>query len=516
MKLRSFSRLGVRLLAFNIILVFLPIGGVLLLGEYEDTLETAEIRDLTHRARLIAASIAREGTLNPRAFEDVIRRAEVDDMRVRLIDSRGYVLADSREYVPPAPPRPPRTDRHNVLYRVGAFLLRPAVRLFRPPEEPLEADYYANATQLQGDEIAAVLRGREHFDKRITAGPQPSVTFYRTVPVVVGGWTVGAVVASKNTYAILQDLYVVRLRVMRVFIASLAVAILVTVFFTTSIVRPLRQLRVDARSVLDRRGRMRGRHFKGSKRHDEIGELSRALERIMRRLDAHVGVIETFASDVVHELKNPLASIRNANEMIGDVTDPADRRRFVNVIDQEVARMERLLSGVREISMIDARLVREQPGPLDLVALLSQIVEGFRIREGERVRFELGAPAGPVMVRASADRLTQVFENILDNAASFSPPGALVSVTVTAEEQSVVTRIADAGPGIPEANLARIFDRFFTHRPEASRHAGGHTGLGLAIVRTIVEGYGGSASAANGERGSVFTVRLPAAFRQFP
>jgi two-component system sensor histidine kinase ChvG len=166
--------------------------------------------------------------------------------------------------------------------------------------------------------------------------------------------------------------------------------------------------------------------------------------------------------------------------------------------------------------MIDARLVREQPGPLDLVALLSQIVEGFRIREGERVRFELGAPAGPVMVRASADRLTQVFENILDNAASFSPPGALVSVTVTAEEQSVVTRIADAGPGIPEANLARIFDRFFTHRPEASRHAGGHTGLGLAIVRTIVEGYGGSASAANGERGSVFTVRLPAAFRQFP
>ena len=100
----------------------------------------------------------------------------------------------------------------------------------------------------------------------------------------------------------------------------------------------------------------RGVHFKGSRRLDEIGELSRALERIMRRLDAHVGFIETFRGDVVHELKNPLASIRNANEMIADVSDPADRRRFVRVIEQEVARMERLLSGVREITTIDARL----------------------------------------------------------------------------------------------------------------------------------------------------------------
>jgi two-component system sensor histidine kinase ChvG len=337
------------------------------------------------------------------------------------------------------------------------------------------------------------------------------VTLYRLVPVVVGGWTVGAVVASESTFAILQDLYVVRLRVMRIFIASLAAAMLVSIFFTMSIVRPLRQLRVDARAVLDRRNRLGDRkHFKGSKRLDEIGELSRALERIMRRLDAHVGFIERFASDVVHELKNPLASIRNANEMIADVSDPADRRRFVHVIDQEVARMERLLSGVREISMIDAKLVREELEPVDLGALVTKIVDGFQLREGERVRFPLELGTGPFVVDASEDRLTQVFENILDNAASFSPPGAAVTVKVAAENGDVVTRITDAGPGIPEANLDHIFDRFFTHRPDsASRHAGGHTGLGLAIVKTIVEGYGGNVSAANGERGAVFTVRLP-------
>jgi len=508
--LRPFSRLTFRLLAFSLVLVFFPIAGVLFIGQYEQKLETAEVRDVTHRARLIAAAIAREGTLDPDAFEDVIRRAKIDDMRVRLIDARGRVVADSQEIVAPVPQRPPRTDRQNVLYRLGASLLRPLVRLVMPPEEPLETDFYANATRLTGPEIGVVLRGREGFEKKITAGQQRSVTLYRMVPVVVGGWTLGAVVASKSTYTILQDLYVIRLRVMRIFIASIAVAILVAVFFSITIVRPLRQLRVDARAVLDRRGRIRA-HFKGSKRLDEIGELSRALERIMRRLDAHVAFVETFTADVVHEVKNPLASVRNASEMLHDVSDPADRRRFVRVIEQEVARMERLLSGVREMSTIDAGLVREQPAALDLGALMTKIVDGFRLREGSRIRFDFELGDGPLIVRATEDRLIQVFENLLDNASSFSPPGSAVSVRVAAEGAVVATRIADQGPGIPEANLSRIFDRFFTHRPDAARREVGHTGLGLAIVSSIVDAYGGTVVVTNAERGAVFTVRLPKA-----
>jgi two-component system sensor histidine kinase ChvG len=171
--------------------------------------------------------------------------------------------------------------------------------------------------------------------------------------------------------------------------------------------------------------------------------------------------------------------------------------------------MERLLSGVREITAIDARLATEQPVEVDLGALLTKIVDGFRLREGERVRFQLDIGPGPLVVDATEDRLTQVFENLLDNALSFSPPGSTVIVSVGTEEKEIVTRIADMGPGIPDANMTRIFDRFFTHRPDAARHEGGHTGLGLAIVRTIVEGYGGAIGAANAERGAVFTVRLP-------
>jgi two-component system sensor histidine kinase ChvG len=504
--LRPFSRLPLRLLAFNLLLVFLPIVGVLFLGEYERRLETAEVRAMTEQARLVAASVALRGTLDAAAFEELVVRAKLNDVRMRLVDWKGSVVADSQQLVAPAS-RPPRTDRHNVLYRVGAFLLRPVVRMFRPPEAGLTVDFYENAARLAGPEVLAALRhGEEGLEKKIT-GDQRSVTFYRTVPVVVGGWTVGAVVASKSTYTILQDLYAVRLRVMRIFVASLLVAILVSLFFRATVVKPLRQLRVDARAVLDRRNRIRG-HFKGSKRLDEIGELSRALERIMRRLDAHVKFIETFAADVVHELKNPLASIRNASEMIADV-DPADRLRFVHIIEQEVARMERLLSGVREISLIDAELVREEPVATDVATLLHDIVDGFRAREGSRLRFELQTDGESLLVDASRDRLLQVFENLLDNSASFSPPGGTVAVQAVRDNGSVVVRVSDQGPGIPESNLGRIFDRFFTHRPAASRRDG-HTGLGLAIVKTIVEAYGGNVGAVNAERGAVFSVRLPA------
>ncbi|HET7434067.1 MAG TPA: ATP-binding protein [Thermoanaerobaculia bacterium] len=507
MKLRVASRLRTRLLAFNLLLVFLPISGVLLLGEYESRLETAEIRSMTAQARLVTAMLARSGTLDADLFEDTIRRAAIGDVRMRLIDRVGHVVADSQHIVATPVPQP-RTDRHNVLYRFGAFLIRPVARLVRPPEAPLPIDAYHNSAVLSGPEIAAALRGSESFEKRITAQGQRSVTLYKTVPVIVGGWSVGAVVASKSTFTILQDLYAVRLRVMRIFLASVAAAILLSIFFSTTIVRPLRQLRVDARAILDRRGRIRG-HFKGSKRHDEIGQLSRALERIMRRLDARVKFIETFASDVSHELKNPLASIRNANEMAAEVGDPADRRRFVRIIDEEVARMERLLSGVREISVLDAELVRETTAEVDLAALLTKIVEGFRLRE-PNVTFALELTGEALLVEASEDRLFQIFENLLDNAVSFSPRESVVTIRAYAEGESVIASVADQGPGIPPANLARIFDRFFTHRTDATRRGSAHTGLGLAIVKSIVDAYGGTVSAANEESGgAVMTIRLP-------
>src|SRR4029077_2699134 len=182
-----------------------------------------------------------------------------------------------------------------------------------------------------------------------------------------------------------------------------------------------------------------------------------------------------------------LASIRSAAEMLSEVRDSEERRRFLAVVLEEVARMEQQVSQLAEVTRIDAGLEAEEQAAVPLNGLLSRIAERFRMRENGRVRFELAQPEQVLSVRASAARMTQVFENLFDNAASFSPDGGLIRVGLTrCPDGSVAVTVSDEGPGIPAAHRARIFERFFSYRPEGPGEPGRlHTGLGLAIVRAI-------------------------------
>ncbi len=353
------------------------------------------------------------------------------------------MLADSARLVPPreAPRAPSRSrfeeyasepeprTRENPLYRLGAWIYRTPRRidrLFGPPEPPREAEsFYSPDGPLLGPEIRAALAGRYGATTRPTLG-QRSVTLYSAIPVRGGGKVTGAVLVSQSTYRILRALYDVRLDVFRVVLASVVAAAVLSLLVSATIAQPLRGLRDEAIALVDRRGRLRGR-FRGSRRRDEIGDLARSLKELTGRLERHLLFIESFASDVSHELKNPLASIRTATEMLAEVEDPADRRRFLEIAWREVARMEHLLSGVREISRIDARLEGEHIEPVDLRTLLTSVLESVSLRAAG-VRLDFRAPDRPVLALGSPDRLAQVFENLLDNAVGFSPPGGEVIV----------------------------------------------------------------------------------------
>jgi two-component system sensor histidine kinase ChvG len=223
-----------------------------------------------------------------------------------------------------------------------------------------------------------------------------------------------------------------------------------------------------------------------------------------------VRFIESFAADVSHEFRNPLASIRTATEMLAEVDEQEQRKRFLRMVELEIARMESLLAGVREITMIDAQLTTEVRTRVDVRGLLERIADGFRMRANVSITLQL--PAEACEVNASEDRLIQVFVNVLENAISFSPAGGIVTITLSRDASTIVTTIADQGNGIADADLPRVFDRFFTHRPEATRPRASHTGLGLAIVKAIVDGYGGSITPSNNTNGgATFEIRLPAA-----
>lgn len=518
--IRPFARISWRLMAFNLLLVFLPVAGVLYLDTYEEHLVAAQERSLLQQADLIAAALAGGSRLSIDAAQGLVARAESTALgrppepyqpRIRVTDSQGRVIADSYWLRPSDAVARARSGgiQKSRLYRLGAFLMRPIVRLVRPPEPRLEHDdQYETANRLMGPEVRAALRGSEAGTKRISSRAS-ALTLYRAKPIWSSRGVGGVVLVSQSTYPIIRDLYAVRLGILQIFVASLVAAIVISLLVATTIVRPLRQLRLDAHDLLDRRGRVRGR-FAGSDKPDEIGDLARALERLTRRLDEHVRFIESFAADVSHEFKNPLASIRTASEMLAVVTEPSDRARFIGIIQRDVARMERLLSGVRDVTLVDAQLAREEREQVAVGNLLTSVVESFRRTHERRVQFELHDLATNATTEASADRLTQVFTNLLDNAVSFAPDGSVVTIHLldTTEEIRVIVR--DSGPGIPEAHLTRIFDRFFSYRPDAAKRDS-HTGLGLAIVKTIVEGYGGQISARNNTPapGATFEVTLP-------
>ncbi|HJT16835.1 MAG TPA: ATP-binding protein [Thermoanaerobaculia bacterium] len=499
---RFASRISIRLALFNLLVVFLPVAGVLFIGNYEQTLEKTQIDSMQRQAQLIVAAV--QNGAHPAAD---LANTKFGDERIRIVSPAGRVVADTGPLTMWEDDT--ESPTHNWLYRVGAALLTKPMQWLRPITRPLaSSDSYERSPILHGAEIQSAFVGQPGVEKRVSSAPGRQVTIYVAVPIYHRGNVTGAVLVSQTTDDIRDRLHEVRLAVLEIFLAAVIVAIVLTLLMSTTIVQPLRLLRKEAAEIADPRGRLRGR-FKGSSKRDEIGDLSRALERLSRRLEQHQQATEAFASDVSHEFKNPLASVRMATEMLAQVDAPAERARFLRIAESEIARMENLMAQVREITTLDAEIQKEERSAVDINALLQRIVDGFRMREKERIAFDLQLANEALPVAASEDRLLQVFENLLDNAASFTPDGKRITITTARDGTHVLVRIADEGPGIPPENLGRIFDRFFTYRPDhPTTHR--HTGLGLSIVKAIVEGYGGNTSAANMEAGgAMFEVRLP-------
>ncbi len=511
--LRFLSRISNRLLAFNLLLVFLPVFGILSLETYELELREQQERLMVQQGRLLAASLGERGSLDAADAERILVNMEQRfEARLRVIDGDLRLLADSSRLGPrrasaPDAEKAEAEGRESWIYRLGARLYG-AVTFFLPPEAPLQdSDLYATAERLDGEEIRKALAGRYGATTRLSPTTR-SVTLYSAIPIRSDGEVVGVVLVSKSTFQSLRARYELRLSTFKVILGSVAAAVVLSLLVSTTIARPLQRLRRESKALLDRRGRLRG-SFRGSRRLDEIGDLSRALAELTRRLEGHIRFIESFASDVSHEFKNPLAAIRNATELLAEVEDPAERQRFIRMAQRDIARLEHLLSGVREITRIDAELDQQAVEPVALERLLRGLIERYEMLPAQNAGYRLTLPGEPAVVEADPERLSRVFENLLDNAVSFSPPGEEIAIALETRDREAVVSIRDRGPGIPEEHLEKIFSRFFSYRRNGTE-GDGHTGLGLAIVKSIIEAYGGGVRATNhDDGGAVFVTTLP-------
>ena len=518
MRFRYPSRISLRLLAFNVLLVFLPVGGILFLDTYERHLLVAQERTMAQEGRLLAAAIeARDRFDGADAERILVQLGQRHLARLRVIKLNGEVVADSALLGPrledgeaAIPASGPQTgNKKSFLYRLGSL----PFRLLRGSggETAFAHDSDVSIDLLSRPEVQSALNGRYGAATRISPAPRRSVTLHIAIPIRVEGAVEGIVLVSQSTGRILQALDAVRLDVFKVFLLSLGAAVVLSLVAAKTIARPLTRLRERAGAILDRRGRFQG-GFSASARRDEIGDLERALAELTRELEQHLRSTEAFAADVSHEFKNPLASIRTATDMALEDVDPGERRRFLGMIQKDVARMERLLSEAREISRIDAKLDDEERTEVKLDQLLSALIESFRLRNANSgIHFDLALADANITVEASADRLTQVFENLIDNAVSFSPASGHISISLRGTGENAEVTISDEGPGIPAEHRDRIFRRFFSYRPDETTGSG-HTGLGLALVRAIVESYGGKIEAKpRGGGGTKMVVVLPLA-----
>ena len=298
--------------------------------------------------------------------------------------------------------------------------------------------------------------------------------------------------------------------------------------------RPLRRLAEAADRVRRSPGRERSIPNLGN-RQDEIGARARDLNAMTEALWQRLDAIESFAADVAHEIKNPLTSLRSAVETVARLDDPRQQQQLMGIILDDVQRLDRLISDISDASRLDAELSRVIQEPLDLGRLLAALVEVHKTAGGQEksgLVFEIASDGqsggdqsdldhaeGAFRISGIESRLVQVFQNLLANAFSFNPPGSRVVVRIDRSRDSdgerVIASVEDEGPGIPSNSTQRIFERFYSERPEGEQF-GTHSGLGLSISRQIVEAHGGTIQAENRTDpegkiiGARFVVSFPA------
>ena len=520
---RFISPLTRRLLAVNVLALAIPVGGLLYLDEYKSGLVEAEFVALRTHGEIVAGALA-EGAVTTdlsgkseflveRTRQMVRRLVEPTHVRARLFHTGGTLMADSRmlmgsggvvkvEDLPPPTPPDGVTEPIVDVYETVAGWFRGTEDLEHYREfADQRAQHYAEVQRALLGEPARALR----------RGQQGALILGFALPVQRYKKVIGALYLTADSQEIDAAIRAVRFDVLKIFAIALAVTVLLSLYLAGTITRPI--LRLAGAADLVRRGHGRKHRIPDfSGRRDELGELASALREMTDALWARMDAIERFAADVAHEIKNPLSSLRSAVETAARVKDGEQQRRLMSIIQDDVARLDRLITDISDASRLDAELSREETVPVQIDRLLSTLVDIHNETgesEGLRLILDL-APGANLRVRGLEERLGQVFRNLIVNAISFSPPGGFIRIAAQRDDGDVVVQIEDTGPGIPENRYEEIFDRFYSERPRGEKF-GTHSGLGLSISRQIVNAHGGSIRAENrAEGGARFIVRLPA------
>jgi two-component system sensor histidine kinase ChvG len=549
---RFSSSLTRRIVVLNLGGLLVLVVGFLFLNQFRADIIAARVQSLRTQGEIIAAAIAAsaavetntitidpekllqlapgessapaegedesiEFSINPERVGPVLRRLVTPThTRARIYDQDGLLLLDSRALSSRGVVLRSDLAEANTEDTTRLERLWSAVKhWFAPAKKPRVDEPWIGNTKSH-PEVDAALRGQTESVVRVNSEGETIVSV--GVPIQRMLAVRGALLLSTQGGDIDIVIASERWAILRFFLVLAVVMFVLSMSLAGTIAEPVRKLAEAAERV--RRGiKSRQQIPDFTARSDEIGHLSHALRDMTQALYNRIDAIESFAADVAHELKNPLTSLRSAVEILPRVKAGASRDRLLEVIQHDVRRLDRLISDISDASRLDAELARNDAEPVDMVALLGAVVsmaEDSPRRNGVRVRLIVGgadraspkggAREGRYVVLGRDSRMAQVMTNLIDNARSFSEPGGEVRVALRrvlplsedgadSEGERIVVTVEDDGPGIPPHALDRIFERFYTDRPEQG--FGQNSGLGLSISRQIVEAHGGRTWAEN-------------------
>lgn len=531
-----FSSLTRRIVFLNIFGLAILLSGNLYLNQFRAGLIDAKVKSLETQGQIIAAAIAGsasvktdgiviepedllelqsgqhspmieeelsslEFTIDPQKVAPVLRHLiQPTGTRARLYNRDGSLILDSRSFYSRGRPLSSGLpDEEQDFIDVVAGLWQRMTSWFLHRDLPLYEEigyrngkFYSEVETAMAGISTPIVRVNVKGELVISiAVPVQRLRSVRGVLLLSAqGGEIDAILRSES-YAIGQFALV-----------AFGVTILLSVLLAGQIAGPMRRLSAAAERV---RKSIKAREEipDFTDRSDEIGHLSGALRDMTSALYRRLDAIESFAADVSHELKNPMTSLRSAAETLTYVKGEKERERLIEIIQHDVGRLDRLITDISDASRLDAELGLADSELVDMEDLIRSLVGMFNdlhMKDGGRVLLEIGAvPKGKsgYMVSGHPNRLGQVFNNILDNALSFSPDGGRVRVKAVHLGKEIEIRIEDEGPGIDPAYFDKIFERFYTDRPGGEETFGRNSGLGLNISRQIVVAHHGRIWAEN-------------------
>ncbi len=496
------SPLARKIITFNLLALVVLVGGVLYLNQFREGLVEQRERSLVTEAKLMSKVFEAklpafgDGLVNGSPMATLADLNLPVGVEVFVFDASENMVATTVGLTRTQGARAAETTAQYGTFITDFLNLiwEKTTALFGPNN----STKVLNARELAVQAVPFALAGQTKSKNFSDAND--GVMFAVATPIARDGQVLGALVLTTISGEIDDMARAEREQVLQMFVIAILVSIGLSLVLASTIANPLRDLAAAAELGKNRNARkMSPRRIRipdMTGRPDEIGRLSGALRGMIAALYDRIESNEQFAADVAHEIKNPLASLRSAVDTMRIAKNDVQRDKLLAVIEHDVIRLDRLVSDISNASRLDSELVKEEMLPFNLVGMLKNTSEYHAQLAAEAgAEFISDLPEGPIIIQGLEARLAQVFVNLLTNAISFCQEGDAVRIWARKRDNRVLIVVEDTGPGIPEEALAKIFNRFYSERPQSD--FGNHSGLGLAISRQIVEAHGGVIWAEN-------------------